>query len=160
MLIRLRPPLFLFALALLLGGCSSLSTLSSLLLGPSKTSVKSVSIRAMPEANGNLPTRLDLVFIYESDVAATLPKTGPEWFRQKTALLLSNPKKLEVAAFELPPETTLDPAPLPDRHAKALTVLAYADYGTAAGQAVINLTPFKRPLLRLDEDAILVEEQP
>ena len=156
---RLLRRLPLLLAALFMAACSSLSGLLPF-TGPPTTAVRSVRIQALVDANRNVPTRLDLVFIYDKDVPALLPKSGVEWFQQKEALLAANPKKLEVASFELPPASVVDPAPLPERYRKALGVLAYADYLAGAGQAVANLTPFKHPLIRLEAESFAIEEQP
>ncbi|MBU1663861.1 MAG: hypothetical protein KKG92_00490, partial [Gammaproteobacteria bacterium] len=97
-------PFLLLALAALLAGCSTIDAIKSLvgLGGPAKTELESIQIVAQVDANRNLPTRLDLVFVYDLGVAAQLPKTGPQWFEQKAALLAAWPKKLDLVALEIP----------------------------------------------------------
>jgi len=154
---RLFLPLFL---ALLLGGCGTLDALKRLVgLGPQKTSLESVQIVALADANRNLPTRLDLVFVYDPVLTAQLPKSGPQWFQQKAALLAAWPKKLEVVTLEIPPLSEATPT-LPKGYGKADTVLAYADYLASAGQPVANLTPFARVLITLRPEAIDIAAGP
>lgn len=153
--------LLTFLLLLPLAGCSALDAVKSLvgLGGPEKTALESVQVVAQAEANRDLPTRLDLVFVFDTALAAQLPKTGPAWFQQKAALLAANPGKLRALSLEIPPQTETSPA-LPKGYAKAVTVLAYADYLAAAGQPVINLTPFERPRITLRPEAIDVAAGP
>lgn len=151
---RLLPLLILLILPIL-GGCG----LKTLVFGPDRTDLDALRVIALAGANRDHATRLDVVFVYDAAVAAQLPKTGPEWFRQKTALLAAYADKLRVTAQELPPLSEADPVPLPPRHDKALAVLAYADYLAPDGQPVIQLTPLRRPLLQLGPEAITVSEQ-
>ncbi len=157
----IKRPLLLLALAALLAGCGTLDAIKSLvgLGGPAKTELESIQIVAQVDANRNLPTRLDLVFVYDLGVAAQLPKTGPLWFEQKAALLAAWPKKLDLVALEIPPLSQVTP-PLPKGYAKAVTVLAYADYLAGAGQPVANLTPFARVLITLRPEAIDIAAAP
>ncbi len=150
--------IWISSLLFLLGACSSLSGMIPF-MGPPKTRIDEVRITADAGANGNHPTRLDLVFIYDKSVQAALPKSGPEWFKQKAALLSAYPKKLDVASFELPPLSVVSPAGLPENFGKALVVLAYADYRSPGGQGVADMTTLKCPLIRLGAGSFAVEEQ-
>jgi type VI secretion system protein len=154
---RLLLPLF----ALLLAGCGTLDALKNLvgLGGPPKTALESVQIVAEAEANHGLPTRLDLVFVYDPTLAALLPKSGPDWFRQKAALLAAWPLKLEALVLEIPPQSEATPT-LPKKAGKALTVLLYADYIAPAGQPVANLTPFTGARITLGPESIAIAAAP
>lgn len=149
--------LFPLTVALFLGACSSLSGLIPF-FGPPTTSLKAVRIQSMPESNRNQPTRLDLVFVYEQGMA--LPKSGPEWFRQKDALLAAHQQKLDAVSFELPPITEVASVALPGGFGKALAVLVYADYQSPAGQNMADLTNFRKPLIRLEAESFAIVEQP
>ncbi len=154
-------PLPLLLAVFLLAGCSTLDALKSLvgLGGPAKTELESIRIVAAADANRNLPTRLDLVFVYDASLSAQLPKTGPQWFQQKAALLAAWPLKLEALALEIPPLSEATPT-LPKNYGKAVAVLAYADYLAAAGQPVANLTPFANVLITLRPEAIAIAAAP
>lgn len=148
------------ALLLLLAGCGTFDALKSLVgLGPERTALDAVQVVAEDGANRDLPTRLDLVFVFDITLPAQLPKTGPAWFQQKAALLAAWPGKLKALSLELPPLTESTPD-LPKGYGKAVAVFAYADYLAAAGQPAINLTPFKRPRITLRPEAIAIAEAP
>lgn len=157
-----RTSLPLLLAALLLAGCSSLKNLANLLpfVGPSKARVDQVRVVAMPGANGDLPTRVDLVFVYDAEFSAPLPRSAADWFAQKDALLGAWPGKLEALSLQLPPGSAADPAPLPARHGKAYRVLAYADTQAAAGQPAWELTPFERPLLTIEAGGVRLADAP
>lgn len=134
------------AAALLSGGCGW--------FGPTRTALRDVSVVAQSAANSGSATALDLVFVYDAPTAATLPRTGPEWFAQKARLLVALGPKLDVASVQLPAGQSLSPVPLPERHKKALVVYCYVNFVAPAGQGVADLTAFKRVTITLAPDAV------
>ncbi len=153
-------PVLPFVLLLALAGCGTIDTLKSLVgLGPARTDLDAVQVIAEAGANRDLPTRLDLVFVFDTGLSAQLPKTGPAWFQQKDALLAAWPGKLQALSLEVPPLSEAAPA-LPKGYGKAVAVFAYADYLAAAGQPVINLTPFENARITLRPEAIAIAEAP
>lgn len=139
-------------LVALLAGCT---TVKKWVYGdPLPAEVKSVRVVAELGANGDSATALDLVFVYDASALPVLPKTGPEWFAGKRALQANLATAIDVVPLEVPPATVIAAAPLPRRHGKAIAVYAYPNYVAAAGQAVGNLTPFKRPTVRLMPDTV------
>ncbi|HSC80074.1 MAG TPA: hypothetical protein VLC08_06960 [Chitinolyticbacter sp.] len=143
---------FLLALIALLTGCT---TVKKWVYGdPLPAEVKSVRVVAEIGANGDNATALDLVFVYDVNALALLPKTGPEWFAQKRALQASLATGIDVVPLEVPPATVIAAAPMPRRHGKAIGVYAFPNYVAAAGQAVGKLTPFKRATVRLMPDTV------
>ncbi|RDS79924.1 hypothetical protein DWU98_15915 [Dyella monticola] len=136
------------------------STLSNLLPWHTKTtSVTSVRVAAPPGANLNSATMLDLVFVYDTTSAAMLPKTGPDWFAQKTSLQNGLGPAIDVVSLQVPPATVIDTVSLPKRAGKALTVYGFANYQSPDGQARIDLTQFRHPVIWLAPTQISVTEQ-
>lgn len=136
---------------LLLQGCGAMSTMAGWvgLGGPPKADLRDLRLVSDIGANRNSATRVDIVLVFEQSAIGSLPKTAPEWFAQKQALLDGMPTALQVVALELPPAHVLDPVPLPDRTGKALAVRAYADMQSSHGQHVLDLTFTKAAELRL-----------
>lgn len=132
-------------LSALLAACSS---------SPPKTAIKAIEVVAASNANQNTATALDIVFAYDTVSAGLLPKTGPDWFDKKAALVSGLAKGIDVVSVQLPPAMTVE-VPLPKNHAKAIGVYSYANYLEAAGQPTANLTPFKRVTIRLNPDNIV-----
>ena len=120
---------------LLLAACSFFG-------GPKTASVSKIKVVAEINANQSSATQLDIVFVYDSTAAALLPKTGPEWFDKKAALLAGAADSIDVVGLQVPPATIADVS-LPGRHGKAIGVYVFANYLSAAGQAVSNITPYK-----------------
>jgi hypothetical protein len=130
--------------ALLAAGCG----------GPVTTALREVTVVAKPAANNGSATSLDLVFVYDATSAATLPRTGPDWFASKSRLEIALGPKIEVASVELPAAQSFSPVPLPTRHKKALVVYCYVNFTAPAGQGVADLTPFKRVRITLSPDTV------
>lgn len=129
---------------LALAGCST----------PAPTVITGIKVLADVKANQNAATALDIVFVYDTDSAAMLPRSGPDWFDKKTALVSGLATAIDVVTLQIPPATTVD-VPLPERAAKAIGVYSYADYIPAAGQPMGNLTPFKNMTIRLTPDTVV-----
>lgn len=149
--------LLLLALLAALVGCSSVNKL----LGRTPTTtLSSVRVAAPPGANLNSAVQLDLVFLYDLKNEAMLPKTGPEWFAQKTALINGLGTSVDAVHLEIPPAQVIDPVPLPKRAGKAVAVYAFANYLSADGQARADLTKFRRAVVWLQATQLAVTEQP
>lgn len=129
---------------LVLAGCST----------PAPTVITGIKVLADIKANQNAATALDIVFVYDTDSAAMLPRSGPDWFDKKAALVSGLATAIDVVTLQIPPATTVD-VPLPERAAKAIGVYSYADYIPAAGQPMGNLTPFKNMTIRLTPDTVV-----
>lgn len=142
----MRKALFLpIALTALLTGCSS---------SPPRTSIKDIQVVAEVNANQNTATALDIVFVYDTTAASLLPKTGPDWFDKKSALVNGLATGIDVVSLQIPPAMAVD-VKLPSRASKAIGVYSYANYLGAAGQPLGNLTPYKKMAIRLTPDTIL-----
>lgn len=136
---------FLLALAATLPGCSST---------PPRTAIKEIQVVAEVNANQNTATALDIVFAYDTASASLLPKTGPDWFDKKAALMNGLATGIDVVSLQIPPAMTVH-VPLPAKAGKAIGVYSYANYLGAAGQPVGNLTPYKKMTIRLTPDTIV-----
>lgn len=124
------------------------------------TRLRSVEVIADTDANQDLATAIDLVFVYDRDSAVQLPKTGPEWFEKKAALqnLLAN--RIDVVSLQVPPGTAAHAVTLPARSRRAIAVVAYSNYLATGGQPVVSLTPFRHAVIRLRNTSVDVTEQP
>lgn len=128
----------------MLTGCSS----------PPRTTIKNVQVVAEVNANQNTATALDIVFVYDTTAASLLPKTGPDWFDKKAALVSGLATGIDVVSLQIPPAMAVN-VKLPSNAGKAIGVYSYANYLGAAGQPMGNLTPYKKMAIRLTPDTIL-----
>ena len=150
----------LLALALL-GGCGVLGSIKGKLgIGPAHAALRSLTVTADPGANQGNGTQLDIVVVYGSDTAARLPKTGPDWFRQRDALRVQLAKDIAVISEEVDTPSASFKVALPrDTRKKGLAVYAFANYAAPEGWPPITLTPYKHATLRLQPTSIAIAEK-
>jgi uncharacterized protein YceK len=141
--------------AMLLLVPSGCSTISKLWGGPEKATLQQLKVIALADANQGQATELDLVFIYQEDIAKTLPGDAPAWFAKRSAILAKYAGDLEVVSLEVPPGYVIESVTLPKRHGDALQVQAYANYVPATGQYPVVLTRLKNAVLTLQEDKLV-----
>ncbi len=141
-----------------LAGCGSIK--SKLGIGPPHAALRSLSVAADPGANSGNGTQLDIVVVYSSSAIAALPKTGPDWFRQRDGLKKSLGKDIEVVSVESASPDEVFAVELPRKtRKKGLAVYAFANYVDAGGWPPIALTAYKKAALRLQAKSIEVSEQ-
>lgn len=144
-----------------LGACSSLLHSKAMPIG---TTLRSVSIAADVNANQNMATAVDLIFVNDSELSKKLPENSLEWFNQKTQLLGAHPKSLVCVSLEIPPEKNLQEVSLPWRWywvwKQPYEVNAYLKYFTKQGQSRFDLTPFSHAHIRLTAETVEVGELP
>lgn len=142
----------LVAAAALLSGCAAVEKLLG--IGP-HTALRKLQVVAPLGANQNTATAMDVVFVYDSTAQATLPKTGPEWFAAKQALLAGLALSVDVVSLQIPPGSALQEVALPKNYYyKSVAVYSYVNYLSPAGQPLGNLTPFKCALVTLGPSAV------
>ncbi|UXY17249.1 hypothetical protein N8I74_09645 [Chitiniphilus purpureus] len=149
----------LVSITVLLASCGTVATVKKWVYGdPPRTEVRALRVLAEVDANGNSATALDVVLVYSANALAMLPRTGPDWFAQKGALLAALGPDIDVVPLQLPPALVVDPVPLPGRYRRAVGVYAFPNYLAPAGQAAINLTAYRRPTLRLRANDIAASD--
>lgn len=151
--------LLLALLALcLLGGCGSIKR--KLGIGPAHALLRSLTVAAEADANLGNGTQLDIVVVYSSAAVARMPKTGPDWFRQRDALQKELGKDIAVLPQEVETPSASFAVKLPrDTRKKGLAVFAFANYAAPEGWPVIALTTYKKAALRLQANVVTVAEQ-
>ncbi len=148
---KVHQSLVIIFIACALAGCSSIGKLLGI---EQKTALRQMNVVALAGANQNSATALDVVFIYDSNAKNLLPKSGPEWFTQKNSLLAGLATTVDVVSLQMPPMRIATDVSLPKRHKSALSVYAYANYLSVAGQTPGNLTLFQCVQISLEPDAI------
>ena len=119
-----------------------------------RTPINNIKIIAQLGANQNVATAIDIVFVYDTTSTSMLPKSGPDWFSNKAALMSGLATNIDVVSLQIPPATTLT-VPLPDRYSHAVAVYSSANYITAGGQPVGNLTPYETMMIQLTPDNVI-----
>ncbi len=121
---------------------------------PTPTIINGIQVVAEIGSNQNTATPIDIVFVYDSNSVGLMPKTGPDWFNQKAALVSGLATSIDVVSLQVPPATLVN-APLPARYEKAIGVYSFANYISPDGQPVGNLTPYKKMLIWLTPTTIV-----
>lgn len=141
----------------LLSGCGLVSSVKSKLgLGKPLAALRGLSVSADPGANLGNATELDIVVVFTDSAMASLPKTGPDWFRQRAALQSALAKDIVVVSLQVPSASAAFKVKLPKRIKKGVAVYAFANYVAPQGWPPIALTPYKRATLSLQRNAIAV----
>jgi type VI secretion system protein len=125
---------------------------------PPQTTLRNISVLALPDANQTTATAVDVVFVYDTTIVPLLPKNAADWFAQREELKANLWNYLDVASDEVPPAYLLPRMRLPARAAKALKVIAYANYLAAQGRAPIDLTALINARLTLAAKSISISE--
>lgn len=156
----LRPAVLMLVAVMLLSGCAVLKSAKSKLgMGAPPPALRSLSVSADPGANQGSATQLDIVVVYSTAAAGMLPKTGPDWFRQRAALQSALAKDIEVVSLQVQTPSAAFKVKLPKKtRKKGLAVYAFANYVSPDGWPLIALTPYKKVTLRLQANAIAISE--
>ena len=154
---RLRRCLILLLTLSLLAGCVSIK--SKLGIGPPRTDLRSLTMIAEQGANQGNATQIDIVVVYDDSVVARLPKTGPDWFRQRDALQKELATAIEVVTLEVDTPSASFAVKLPKKIKKSFAVYAFANYVAPEGWPLIALAPYKKATLRLQSTSIEIEHK-
>ena len=141
----------------LLAGCGSIK--SKLGIGPPRADLRSLAMIAEQGANQGNATQIDIVVVYDNSVVARLPKTGPDWFRQRDALQKELAVAIEVVSLEVDTPSARFAVKLPKKIKKSYAVYAFANYVSPEGWPLIALAPYKKATLRLQSTSIEIEQK-
>ena len=141
----------------LLAGCGSIK--SKLGIGPPRTDLRSLAMIAEQGANQGNATQIDIVVVYDDSVVARLPKTGPDWFRQRDVLQKELATAIEVVSLEVDTPSASFAVKLPKKVKKSFAVYAFANYVAPEGWPLIALAPYKKATLRLQSSSIALEQK-
>lgn len=136
-----RVCVFILAIGLL-PGCSSIQKKLSFVPGisnPDTTKIRSIEISADQLANQNSAVEMDILFIMDKNLTASLPVTAADWFDDRTRYLNNNQQDILAANVELPPGGS-HKLKMPKGYKKAEDVIAYANYLYSNGQRWLRLT--------------------
>ena len=122
--------------------------------------VKTIGIISSPDANGNSPTAVDLIFIYNDFLGSELLKlNADQWFETKNEVLLKFYGGVDVLSYEVVPFSEVKDIKLPDKHKDAVDIIIFAQYQSAAGSIPSVLTNYKYPLIRLEKEKYTIRSE-
>ena len=123
-----------------------------------ENSLGSVRIQSLLDFNAILITEVDVVFVYDRELADTLGDTKGEWYGAKYNLLRAETEGLEVITTSIPQGFDSAIVNLPENSTSAIKVFASA-YHEAQDTPIHDMTEFESGLIRIDEFGILVSGQ-
>src|SRR5262249_18727544 len=92
--------------------------------------IGSVSITAEADANHGKAIPLDLVFIYDTELEASIAtKSASEWFKSKASIADGNEDLLSIASWQITPAETVAETPI-DAPSGAVAAFLFANYNS------------------------------
>ena len=113
--------------------------------------VKSVFISSTLDPNAIIITEVDVIFIYDAEIAASLPDTKSAWYANKRSFTRDAGDKMDIVNVFIPQGFDSQMASLPARRGEALKVLVYAYHDdskapprdvTETDNVLIEIDPF------------------
>lgn len=121
--------------------------------------MRTLNVSAEQGANEGNATQIDIVVVYGGSADARLPKTGPDWFRQRDALQKELAGATEVLPLEVDTPSASFAVKLPKKVKSAVSVYAFANHAAPEGWPLITLTPYKEATLHLQPISIKLEQE-
>jgi len=139
---------------------SSCTILCSLFLLPTSAiaEVNSVFIQSTLDPNAIIITEVDIIFVYDEEIASKLPATKSAWYANKRNFTRDAADKLDIVNIFIPQGFDSEMASLPARRADALQVLVYA-YHDDSKAAARDITDTANVLVAIDPFGIRVSSR-
>ena len=120
--------------------------------------VESVEIRSRLDPNAIIITEVDIVFIYDRDLADSFPETKSSWYSGKFMYTRRAGDRIDIVNTFIPQGFDAVAPPLPDRRDQALRVFVI-DQHDAADTPPYEITDMRRILVEVDPFGIRVSPQ-
>ena len=134
---------------------TALSLLSVLLILPAAGQVNSVSVRSRLDPNAVLITEIDIIFVYDADIANNFPASKSSWYSGKRAFTRAAGEAVDVVNIFIPQGFDSVMAALPARKDEAVKVFIFA-YHDDSQAAPIDVTEFVDVAVEIDQFGIRV----
>lgn len=102
-------------------------------------------------------TEVDIVFIYDAELAQNFPATKKDWYAGKFMLTRSAGVNMEVVNTFVPQGFDSASPPLPERRGEAIRILVFALHDDSATRA-FDITGFSNTLIEIDPFGIRVSD--
>lgn len=120
--------------------------------------VNSVFISSTLDPNAIIITEVDVIFIYDEEVAASLPATKSEWYSNKRQFTRNAGDKMDIVNVFIPQGFDSEMASLPDRRAEALKVVVYAYHDDSKAPAR-DISEWENVLIQIDPFGIRISQR-
>lgn len=137
------------------------SALGVLLLAWTSASaeVNSVFISSTLDPNAIIITEVDIIFIYDEEIAATLPATKSDWYSSKRQFTQAASERMDIVNVFIPQGFDSEMASLPERRGEALKVVVYA-YHDDSKAPPRDISDMSDALIQIDPFGIRLSERP
>lgn len=112
---------------------------------------ESIRIVSRLDPNAIIITEVDIVFIYDAELASSFPATKNDWYSGKFMFVRNAGAKIDVVNTFIPQGFDAVNPPLPDRRHEAVRIVVFAQHDasdtpafdiTDLANAVIEIDPF------------------
>ncbi len=124
-------------------------------IGSSFAEVDSVRISSRLDPNAIIITEVDIVFIYDQEIAENFPATKSQWYSGKRQFTSEVGEAVDIVNIFIPQGFDSVTATLPDRKGQAVRVVVFAQHDDSAA-APVDITAFSNVLVEIDPFGIVV----
>ena len=145
-------PFFKQAIVKLIFVATLITTLNS-----ASAEVNSVAVRSTLDPNAVLITEIDIIFVYDAEIASNFPSTKSGWYSGKRAFTREVGDAVDVVNIFIPQGFDSVTASLPARRNEAVKVFIFA-YHDDSQAAPIDVTEFGDVSVEIDQFGIRVSK--
>lgn len=120
--------------------------------------VNSVSVRSRLDPNAVLITEIDIIFVFDADIANNFPDSKSSWYSGKRTFTREVGDAVEVVNIFIPQGFDSVEAVLPTRRNEAVKVFIFA-YHDDSKAAPIDVTEFGDVSVEIDQFGIRVSKR-
>ena len=123
-----------------------------------ENAVRTIRVSSTLDFNAILITEVDVIFIYDEDLAGTLSTVKGDWYREKYSLLEKAEIAMEVITISVPQGFSYETVSLPERHSSAVKILVTAKH-EAQNSSLYDITQRTNTLIEIYEYGITISGQ-
>ena len=117
--------------------------------------VNSVFVQSTLDYNAILITGVDVVFIYDEALLATMPATKSAWYGNKRNFMASAGDNIDVVSLFAPQGFDSSMLSLPQRKTDAVKVFVFGQHDVSS-RAAIDITDMENVLVQINEFGLVV----
>ncbi len=118
---------------------------------------ENIRIFSRLDPNAITITEVDIIFVYDAELAENFPATKKDWYAGKFMLTRSAATNMDVVNTFIPQGFDATVPPLPERKGAAIRILVFALHDDSATKA-FDITGFDNALIEIDPFGIRVSD--
>ncbi len=118
---------------------------------------ENIRIVSRLDPNAITITEVDIIFVYDGELAQNFPPTKKDWYAGKFVLTQSAGTNMDVVNTFIPQGFDATEPPLPERKDAAIRILVFALHDESATKA-FDITGFDNALIEIDPFGIRVSD--